>query len=164
MKIVSKQVKEKVSFRGFGFVEIGGLLVPVCGSRFFDLSAGLMVRYLRDQIELSSPEPEIKAVALVRVVFNSPNSVIRLTDGVSATGRIIMEEGYEEGIPKGIDFQNGFLDTYTIRAPFRLRMPETIRTDDGNNVRGWDTVTPGFTPTEFDNGMGGTFFTELFIP
>jgi len=171
MEIKSDFLKGMHSFRGIGFVEVEGQLIPVCGSEVFNFHSGANVRYLKEQIQMVKAEERRKAVYLVHVNATSPGSTV-IRKG-SSTGPIIMEVGEEEGIPKGVGNEAFTYDCIYLLPPFRWRIPDLARmeepagsaaTDPRPTLRNVQATHYAFFPDEFDSTVGSTFATEIWIP
>lgn len=164
MRVMNETLQGIVSFRGLGFVEIDGLLVPVCGQVQMDLGRGSEVRYVAEQIKrLPDAKPTIKAV--IRGLLYSDDEGTPVQYFESADKQLRFLRGDIEGIPLGLwDFGNGS-GSYILQciAPFKLRLPNNnASSTPGGYQRKFDTDAP-----YWDNYVGGTgspFTTEIFIP
>lgn len=163
----TKTLRGEHSFRGAGFVEIDGILYPVCGSRKFDLSVGGTVRYREGQLELVKPEETRRGIIRARLRFDDPPERWRLyTVNQDGTARLLIDDGQdEEGLPSLLrNFGNL---THQMTAPFRIRYPGGVYSAT------WSAPSPFFMGTSDpyapfieDPNMfcGDDFLTEIFIP
>jgi len=166
-------ISDEVSFRGLGYVEINGILMPVCGSRRFNVGRNAKVRWLDEQIERAKAEEERKAVFEVYCQLTDPTSTVRLATGRVTGGKVLLQQGYEEGLPRGIVFDNTLVDGYWLCPPFRWVIPSIMSIEnpkDGDPLdpypkrRTVDQLSPIMYPDSFDDEIGPNFFTYIWMP
>jgi len=117
MKIISKNLTGLVSFRGVGFLNVGGLQMAVCGSRPVNCGVGLQVRWCDTQLIQVPFEPEIRATYRVRTRANSATNEDPLFYDYD-TGKDILFQGVKEGLLLGAASDGSTL--FQVVPPLRL--------------------------------------------
>lgn len=161
MKVMNENLKGMVSFRGLGYVEIDGLLMPVCGQEVIDLGNGAEVRYVEQQIvRITKSAPRVRGVFYGELFYDGD-----LEDWFyrRADGKILLQEGFLEEIPLGLSV--GGAGELFVRAPFRLRLD--IKHKNGASGltpelgNAYDPICPGFPPSDIPSSS--SYFGEVFI-
>lgn len=116
MKIIQKTLSGLVSFRGVGFVDVGGIQVGICGSKQINCGAGCNVRWVDIQLQMVPLEAELVGVKMVTLnvyAVAAGEWLVRDTDG-----KDLLYYGHLEGLNLG-GLANG-ADYALISPPFSV--------------------------------------------
>lgn len=166
--VKSAIMKGQRSIRGLGYAEINGLLVPVCGSKFFDFSEGMVVRYREEALQMVRPEMQMEAALSITIV--KPGTGYTAEVFLNQHGRPrtkISNNGVAvEGIPDVLVFGE-YTGQWVVqtRGPFAIRWPEIIIADDATTgpVNQIDSKSP-YIITAYTGDDAVTIDTEIYIP
>lgn len=179
MKIISESLKGIVTFRGFGFVMVDGILVPICGQEMIDFGNGAEASYVDVQIKkLFSAKPTIRGIfrGVLQSWGDGDGYVICKYGTVTAdlpkssafAGGYAMVDGILEGIPLGIvlgrDFDPG-ASVYTPRmcAPFEVRYFSRFQTST-TGVEQWGDQSKFALGNTHAYDYNAAMPIEVFIP
>jgi len=163
MKIINEELKGLNTFRGLGFVDYDGILVPVCGQVLLDFGNGCTVRYIDQQIKrMMKPQPTVRGVVrgTISLVEDPTDSYCRF---LSTVGNYFLLPGTLEDIPMGmVNWETGKTQ---LCAPFRFRVPDTLQRAaiDDIMVIFSDPYAPAVN-SSWMNEATTSFLTEIFIP
>lgn len=165
--VINRLLKGEHSFRGVGFVEINGLLYPICGSRRFNLSEGDAVRYRVEQLQMVRPEEQREAVVRVRINFVSGPDIFQIYyRGSNGNPTKMVDDGLvQDGIPSVLANREGE-DKLQMTAPFRIRFYDRVINTSGL-VSGSGSISQFIddpvTPIYNNLLSYGNIDTELFL-